>query len=199
MHTITGNSGARGGFVAQASYQPISDLRKRQDMEDQEYRSILKRTGAIVVAIGLADIAAMIYCVTHQISYFSSVNIFAVIAGVFLIRGSLKAATIVRWFAIFLTSAFLVGAVAYSITLPFDLIRAKFRLEPLYPIALIGLMLLLLLLSWISRELGREQVEAACIAGGRQKFKARIPAAAGVGLVLLLTVFDTGTTRGRNG
>ena len=60
-----------------------------------DHRAILKRVGLALVVFGIADIAFMIYSVTKGQSYSSSFNIFAVIAGVFLIRGSLGATRLV--------------------------------------------------------------------------------------------------------
>lgn len=37
------------------------DLGVDFDMEGQEYRSILKRVGIVLIAVGLADVAVMIY------------------------------------------------------------------------------------------------------------------------------------------
>ena len=46
----------------------------------------------VLVVVGLLDIGVLIYCIANGISYSSSQNIFAVIAGLFLLRGSLVAA-----------------------------------------------------------------------------------------------------------
>ena len=69
-----------------------------------EHLPILKRVGKVLIIIGLVDIAVMIYCIANSISYSSSFNIFAVIAGVFLYRGSLRTAVITTW----LSSIFIV-------------------------------------------------------------------------------------------
>jgi hypothetical protein len=69
-------------------------------MESRTHQAILRRVGGVLVAIGLVDIAWMIYCIVHGISYRSSLNLFAVIAGVLLLRGSLRTAANVRWFGV---------------------------------------------------------------------------------------------------
>ena len=75
-------------------------------MEDPAYLPSLKRVGTVLVAVGLLDIGVMVYCVMNGISYTSSFNIAAVIGGIFLRRGSLRAASIVAWLAVlFLTGA----------------------------------------------------------------------------------------------
>jgi hypothetical protein len=73
-------------------------------MEESPYRGVLKRVGVVLVLVALADVGWMIYCFIHGMPYSSSLNLFAVAAGVFLIRGSLRTATYVRWFSIFFLS-----------------------------------------------------------------------------------------------
>jgi hypothetical protein len=65
-------------------------------MEAAAFTPILRKTGGVLLAVGLIDIAVMIYCIANQISYSSSFNIFAVVAGVFLLLGNLRAAGAVR-------------------------------------------------------------------------------------------------------
>lgn len=60
---------------------------------------ILKRVGTVLMVVGAIDIAAMIYCVASGYSYPSSLNIFALVAGIFIRRGSLRASSWVRWLA----------------------------------------------------------------------------------------------------
>lgn len=64
----------------------------------RDHLSVLRRTGLVLVAVGIVDIGLMIYAITSRVSYSSSLNIFAVIAGIFLVRGSLRAASVVRSF-----------------------------------------------------------------------------------------------------
>lgn len=154
------------------------------------YIPILKRTGSVLLAVGLLDIAVMAYCIANRISYSSSFNVFAVVAGIFLLRGSLRAASIVRWFAAFLLAGFLALLVAWPFMQPIDLTLTHMRLSPLSTAASVGVMALVFaLLFWLYRELGRTPVLAACAAAGRKARDMRIPAAAGVGVVAALGVF----------
>ncbi len=73
------------------------------------YRAILKKVGLALVAFGLVDIALMIYVVSHGQSYSSSFNIFAVVAGIFLLRGSLGATRLVTWFSAFMLTGFILA------------------------------------------------------------------------------------------
>jgi len=74
--------------------------------------AILRRVGTVLVVVGLLDIGGLIYCMANNVSYASSLNIFAVIAGLFLLRGNLGAAGLVRWFAAFLLAGLCTLALA---------------------------------------------------------------------------------------
>src|SRR2546425_9956416 len=104
------------------------------------YRPVLRRIGIVLVVIGVIDIGFMIYCIMTGRSYSSSLNIFAVIAGIFLIKGNLKAAKIVTWFSAFLiTGLFGVLLVLFPLTQPFDLWRTEFHLNPIASLVMWGL------------------------------------------------------------
>jgi hypothetical protein len=154
------------------------------------HTSILKRVGAVLLAVGVIDIAVMIYCVANGISYSSSFNIFAVIAGIFLLRGSLRAASLVRWFAVFLLAGFLSLLIALPFLQPLDLTLTQLRLNP---VAFLGTVVIgafaLCLLFWVSRELGRQPIQDALVSARFKRRDMRIPAAAGVGLVVVVGVF----------
>jgi hypothetical protein len=53
---------------------------------DTGHIPILKRVGAVLLAVGLIDIALMVHCIVNRISYSLSFNIVAVVAGIFLVR-----------------------------------------------------------------------------------------------------------------
>jgi hypothetical protein len=110
----------------------------------------------VLVVVGVLDIGLMVYSIARGLSYSSSFNIFAVIAGIFLIRGSLRAAGIVLWFATFLLTSLACGAVALPLFLPFGLMLAELRLRTS---SFVGSMVLLVavlaLLYWVMRQLRR--------------------------------------------
>lgn len=148
---------------------------------------ILKRTGFVLVAVGVLDIAVMVYCIANDISYSSSFNIFAVVAGIFLLRGSLRAASIVRWFSAFLLAAFLALLLAWPFLQPIDLTLTQVRLRPLATAVGVGVTALIFaLLFWLYGELGETPVLEARTAAGRKARDMRIPATAGVGVVAVL-------------
>jgi hypothetical protein len=95
------------------------------------YLSVLKRVGLVLIVVGVLDIGLMIYCIYNRENYASSFNIFAVIAGIFLFRGSLRAARIVAWYAAFMMTAF-AGILLILIPFggPLDLWVTAMRLYP---------------------------------------------------------------------
>jgi len=98
------------------------------DLED--YRTHLRTVGSMLIIVGLIDMAYMLYCIVQHVSYSSSFNIFAIIAGIFLVCGNLKSARIIAKLIAMLI-ALLFGFLA---TVPFlfsvDLLRAYAHLAP---------------------------------------------------------------------
>lgn len=157
---------------------------------DTQHTFILKRVGAVLLIVGLIDIAVMIYCIANSISYSSSFNIFAIGAGFFLLRGSLRAASIVRWFAVFMLASFVASLIAWPFMQPFALTLTQFRLNPDKSFATFAFMAFVLgLLVWLTRELGREPVLVARASAGMKQRDMRIPVAVGVGLVIVMGIF----------
>ncbi len=159
------------------------------------HTKILKRAGIVLVVFGLIDIAVMIYCIVSNASYSSSFNIFAVIAGVFLMQGSLKAASIVRWLSALMLSGFLLMFIVYLSIQPFGLTLAQIKINTLGFLSSIILgMLVIYLLLWLVRELGKESVVEARRAAGLKIRDIKIPfilgglmaIIAGVSLILML-------------
>ena len=91
------------------------------EIDIDSVNSDLKKVGKILIYAGTIDIALMIVCILAGINYSSIINIFAVIAGIFLYRGSLKAARIVAWMAAFYVLAFPLLAFSLLYDFPFDL------------------------------------------------------------------------------
>lgn len=157
---------------------------------DSQHIRILERVGRILLLIGLIDIVVMIYCIVNHISYSSSFNIYAVIAGLFLLCGSLRAASVVRWFSVLIFAASITLLTIWPLIQPFDLIMTQIHLNPIDSLATAAFMIFFLaLLLWIIKELGCETVQTARAKAGRKQRDMRIPAAIGVGLVILLGIF----------
>jgi hypothetical protein len=157
-------------------------------MQDPAYLTHLKRAGLALVVVGAVDIAAMVYCILRGISYSSSFHIFAVVAGVFLLKGNLRAASAVRWFAVFMLAALCATVLAWPFMQPLDLTLTQARLAPGQAVFTLGLLAFVVaLLLWLYRELGTTEVLAARAAAGRKVRDLRIPAALGLGLVVIMT------------
>jgi hypothetical protein len=158
-------------------------------MEPETYRAILKRVGWVLVVIGLIDVGVMVYCIVNRQSYSSSLNLFAVIAGIFLLRGGLRTAAVVRWFSVFMLVGFLAMACVAPFLQPWDLSLTELRLNPgSFAIGVIFYLLALGLLFWVARQLGLEPVQVAIAKAGVKRRDVRYAVAAGVGLAVLLGI-----------
>jgi hypothetical protein len=131
---------------------------------DLGYLPVLKRVGIVLVFVGLLDIGQMIYCIAKGIYYSSSLNIFAVVAGIFLMRGSLRAAGIVLWYAAFGLTAVCGLLVICPLFVSPRLAYTAVRLYPLWsPISLVFVTAGLGLFYWVVWQLGSESVLAAYV------------------------------------
>jgi hypothetical protein len=153
------------------------------------YRKILNRVGAALVLIGLVDFGWMIYCIIHKISYSSSLNLFAIAAGILLMRGSLRTASYVRWLSVFFVSGFGAALLAWPAIQPLDLTLTELRLNT--GPAVVGVCATLLVVAafyWVGRQLGDEQIRKATQAAGVTRRDVRWAAASGICLVICLTI-----------
>lgn len=82
--------------------------------------------------MGLIDIGAMIYAIKNQISYSSSFNIFALIAGLYVYRQNLKAAKFVTAASAFFLTGFAWVILIFPMLQPLDLWAVQIRLFPVY-------------------------------------------------------------------
>jgi len=90
-----------------------------------------KKAGLVLLIVGILDIGVMFYCIMNQINYGSSFNIFAVIAGILLIRGGAKTARVVRWFSAFFILIFIGFFLLSPLFIPIDLQIAQFKINPI--------------------------------------------------------------------
>jgi hypothetical protein len=172
------------------------------DMDQPLYGAILRRAGFVLIAVGVIDIGWMIYCIINRISYSSSLNIFAVVAGILLIRGGLKTAGAIRWLAIVFVSAFVSLIILYPILQPFGLTLAEIRFDTGgMSVSFFFAAVIISLLYWIARELGREPIQVARESAGLKRSSARMPIWCGSGILVLafvlLRAFQSGETADR--
>jgi hypothetical protein len=152
-----------------------------------DYLPLLKKAGLVLVVVGLLDLGLMIYAIASQVSYSSSLNFFAVVAGVFLLRGNLRAASAVRWLALFFFAALVSVSVVSPFLLPLGLLATYVQVNPLaFMGSLVVFAAALLLLGWQAKQLSAEPIKAARLAAGRKERDARIPLLLGVGLAVVL-------------
>ncbi|WP_431104529.1 hypothetical protein [Roseateles noduli] len=165
---------------------------------DQAWRDILFKTGRVLFIVGLLDIAVMVACIVMGKAYSSSVNVFAVVAGWLLMRGSLKSAGIVRWIAVLSLSAALAATLVMPWITPWDLTRVKIRLMPWWTMLSLTVFTVagLALLGWVASRLGRPEVLAARESAGLKRRDMRVPAVIGV---LFCVVMAGGVAWGLNG
>ena len=156
---------------------------------DTRYLPILRRAGAVLLAAGLIDLAALAYSLAQGQAYVSGFNLFAVVAGVFMLRGSLQAALVVRWLSVWMLAALLATVFVLPFMQPFSLTFAQLRLGIGPAPASIGLAVLVTaLLGWLAWQLGREPVCAARAARHLKPWSMTPPALVGVALVVGLGV-----------
>lgn len=161
-------------------------------MNAADHYPVLKRTGLVLLVVGVLDIGLMAYAIFNQIAYASSLNIFAVIAGIFLLRGSLRAASLVRRFALFLLAASISVSLVLPLLQPIDLIVTRVQLNPMAFLGiLVFFVLALILFSWLIRELGSAPVRLAQKKAGLPARSSGIPLALGIGLAAVLATGGT--------
>jgi hypothetical protein len=150
---------------------------------------ILKRVGAVLLAVGLIDTVITIERFATTGPYPAAFDATAIVAGIILFRGGPRAALWVRTLAIFLLAASIALVIAAPFYQPVDLTLTESRLDPAAVIAKAVPVLVVLLLSlWVSRELGRQPIQDAIVSAGIRRWDMRIPAQAGAGLVVLVSL-----------
>jgi hypothetical protein len=154
-----------------------------------DYRAILKRVGFAWVTFGLLDIVLMIYYIMNGQSYSSSFNIFAVIIGIFLIRGSLGATTLVTWLTAFMLTGCIGVILIFPFLQPMGLLLTQAKLNPVSSIIgwLMGIFVLAML-GWTWKQMRSHPVLEARKASGRPTTTPKIAIGLGIVLVAFLGV-----------
>jgi len=163
------------------------------------HKLILKKVGIALVIVGLIDIGFFIYCIKNEISYSSSFNIFSVVAGIFLLRGSLGAAKNITFFAAFMLTAFIGLIIMLPFMEPIELRVIAFKLSPLTTILTYLISFFVLgFVYWVYRNLSSEVVmEARKNAGlsyGTPKLAFGVGGVLVVGLSIAMYFTNNGTS-----
>jgi len=155
-----------------------------------EHLAVLRRVGWVFVVVGLLDIGWMIYSIANQRSYSSSLNIFAVAAGVLLLRGHLGTVRIVTWFSAFLfTGLTLCLFAVFPWMQPLDYWLLVVRQHPFGSVlGAVLVVAVLWMLLWVYRELRLPVVLKARTAAGQDSRPPKSAFIAGSALALFFAV-----------
>jgi hypothetical protein len=157
----------------------------------------LRRVGWALIVVGLLDIGFMVYCIMNELSYGSSLNIFAVIAGIFLLRQSMRTASIVSFFAAFMLAGLGLAAVLFPLLMPVDLLATQFRLNPIGSISTVVVAVIFLPFAyWVYRSLTSQPVMEARRAAGVNAKKPVVAFVVGIALAVGLFGVMAVVTRG---
>ena len=155
------------------------------------HTKILQRCGIVLITVGALDIGYMIWCIANQISYSSSLNIFALIGGILLFRGGLKTA---RWVA--QLSTFMLVACGGVLLLmpfmyPFGYWIAVFKHDSGFCVSAVIGVAFIALLVWLRQQMTRPEMLQAILAAGLRSPRIKLAVGAGLALpVLLLTLLS---------
>lgn len=158
------------------------------------------KAGVILVVIGIIDIGYMVYCISNQISYSSSLNIFAVIAGILLMRGGVKTARAVRWLSAFASLALAGGILLLPLILdPVGLLIAQIKLNTLQTLGSYSLgVVFLVLLAWVYFQLSTPQSLAVLSDAGYKTNKPKSALYAAIVMVVFIAGLSVILFRGES-
>jgi hypothetical protein len=158
----------------------------------EEIDNPFRKAGIVLLIIGIIDIGVMIYCIANKISYSSSFNIFAVIAGLLLMKGGVKTARVVRWFSAFFVIAFVGMIFLFPITMPIQLLATQIKLNPVGMIGSYAFSLIFIgVLIWVYRQLSTPGALAKLEQAGYKTGKPKSALYAALGLMVLGGVLFT--------
>ncbi len=152
----------------------------------EEIDNPFRKAGVVLLLFGIIDIGVMTYCIANKISYSSSFNIFAVIAGALLMKGGVKTARVVRWFSAFFVIAFIGVIFLLPISMPIQLLATQFKLNPVgmlgsYAFSLVFVCVLI----WVYRQLSTPKALDKLKQTGYKTGKPRSAIYAALGLMVL--------------
>ena len=149
-----------------------------------------RKVGFVLVVLGIIDIGYMVYCIINELTYTSSFNIFAVVAGIFLIKGNLIAALITRFFTTFFVFLLFSIAILYFYLIPIDLITVQIKLQTLSMLKItLAYVLMVGILVWMTLQFSKNEAVSLYVSQGYKPFVTKLISfsAAGAG-VLIITI-----------
>jgi hypothetical protein len=151
--------------------------------------SALRRAGLALAAIGVLDIASCALAVVRGRAYSSSLNVFALVAGIMVYRGHTGAARfVVRGLSFFL-GALLVGPLVVPAFTPLRLLWVQMVLSPVPFVEAVSLYVgLMAALYWIRQTVARVPLYAPArrVEPLHRSTAARVGAAIPLGLAIIL-------------
>jgi len=148
--------------------------------------AIFRRVGWALIALGIADTALLAWSLARDVFYPSPFNVFALAAGVLVLRGSVATVAVVRWTVAFTLASIAAALPLAPVLVAPDFMRTLARLHPVWAAAgLAATGLTVLMLIWIQYELGRGAATAALAAIGKL-WRLWAAVLAGLGATLIL-------------
>lgn len=162
------------------------------------YRAVLKRVGTVLITIGIFDSAYLIYRISQGQSYLSSLNLYAILAGVFLLRGNLRAVPVITWITAFALSSWVsAGLIVVPFLKPAELWITEFRLYPVnLSLSLLTGIATATLLFWVYTQLRSPSVISATLTSGYSVFPPKLAFILGITLAVLMAGIAHWTLKG---
>ena len=152
----------------------------------EEIDNPFRKAGIVLLIIGIIDIGVMAYCIANKISYSSSFNIFAVIAGALLMKGGIKTARVVRWFSAFFVIAFIGMLFLFPITMPLQLLATQIKLNPAGMLGSYAFLIIFIgVLIWVYKQLSTPSALAKLEQAGYKTGKPKTALYAALGIMVL--------------
>lgn len=166
-------------------------------MTQLTYQQIMNRVGSVLLIAGLLDLLFSLWQATTSGHFVIKFNLLAILCGVFLLKGSLRAAWVTRWLAVISLVAITGNVLLLPLGEPVALTLAKFRLMTADMLMATGFVAALLVLAvWVMRQLGKAPVRAATEESGGKWRGNLVPAVLGMAVVAVMGV---GVVQGLSG
>lgn len=163
-----------------------------------DHRTILKRVGIVLIAVGIIDIAYFFYYISQDQIYssgwkldqsrpFTSHGLFIVVLGILLLKGSLRIVPIITWIAAFGISNFSTDLILLPFLHPVALWVTQFRLNPVeLSLSILVKIIAIALCCWLYKQLRAASVVSASLRSGNSASTPKLAFMIGVAIAILL-------------
>jgi hypothetical protein len=146
----------------------------------------MRNVGWALILVGTLDIGLMIYSISQNISYSSGGNLFAIIGGILLLRGNVKAAKVIRWCSAFYLVTLLLVILIVLFQVPLKLLLVQFNSAPSsFLLPGIFMVVLAAFVSWVYLQLSAKSMLEAHSAQG---YKIGFPRSTIITVVVLAAI-----------